>query len=87
MHMISLPEDYALVLQQVNETGEEDFNNLAESLRFDRGRLSHIIDSLQHKGLVVMSRAGQYDTWIRLSAKGRRLLNYMWPESGLRPAY
>lgn len=38
MKTIELPEDYALVLQQVDENGEEDFTNLAESLKFDRRR-------------------------------------------------
>ena len=87
MHAIELPEDYALVLQQVEESGQEDFNNLAESLRFDRPRLAHIIESLQHKGLIRLSRSGQREAWIRLSGKGRRLLTYMWPETGLRPSY
>jgi predicted transcriptional regulator len=54
MHKIQLPEDYALVLQQVEESGSEDFSILAESLRIERSRLSHIVKALQHKGLIVM---------------------------------
>ncbi|HET6924262.1 MAG TPA: MarR family winged helix-turn-helix transcriptional regulator, partial [Candidatus Saccharimonadales bacterium] len=87
MHVTRLPDDQALVLQQVAEDGEGDFASLVESLRFDYGRLSHIVESLQHKGLVVLNRAGQSESWIRLSSKGRRLLAYMWPESGLSPSY
>jgi len=87
MHTIELPEDYALVLQQVDESGQEDFNNLAESLRFDRSRLAHILEALQHKGLIRLGISGQRDAWIRVSSKGKRLLTYMWPETGLSPSY
>jgi len=87
MRMIELPEDYALVLQQVDENGREDFNNLAESLRLDRSRLAHILEALQHKGLITLSRVGRFDAWIRVSGKGRRLLRYMWPDTGLSPSY
>lgn len=84
MHRIELPADYALVLQQVEENGQEDFAELAESLYFDRARLSHIISSLKHKGLVRVSYTAQ-DTWISLSTKGHRLVQSMWPEC--RPQY
>jgi DNA-binding MarR family transcriptional regulator len=82
----SMPADYALVLQQVDENGEEDFTNLAESLSMDRKRLSHIIHALQHKGLVQVSLA-QRDIWIRLSSRGRRFMDNIWPEPTPRLAY
>ncbi len=81
MHAIELPEDYALVLQQVDEDGEEDFGMLAESLQLDRRRLTHIVQALRHKGLLAMSGRADQDPWIRLSAKGRQLMRYVWPES------
>lgn len=80
---VELPEDYALVLQQVDENGVEDFNNLAESLRLDRKRLVHVVRSLRSKGLICISQQTGEDVWIRLSAKGRRLMSFMWPESQL----
>lgn len=86
MQHIELSEDYALVLQTVHENGEEDFANLAETLRFDNKRLSHIIDALRHKGLIYLSNSaalGRSDTWIRVSAKGRKCMASIWPESGL----
>jgi DNA-binding MarR family transcriptional regulator len=88
MQHIELPRDYALVLQTVQESGEEDFTNLAETLRFDRQRLAHIIEALRHRGLIYFSRsAGSLgrsgtDAWIRLSAKGSKILQTIWPESG-----
>ena len=77
MRSIELPTDYALVLQQVHADGEEDFTNLAETLSYDRRRLSHIIQALQNKGLVVVSW-GRNDGWISLSTRGRRLVETLW---------
>ncbi|HJP96507.1 MAG TPA: hypothetical protein VJ843_03995 [Candidatus Saccharimonadales bacterium] len=85
MKKIMLPADYALVLQQVNESGEEDLDTLSESLRVDKKRLAHIVQALHHKGLIYFSRNYQ-EPWIRLSAKGRQLVRYVWPESGLNPS-
>lgn len=75
-----LPQDYALVLQQIDEDGDDDFNNLAETLRFDRSRLAHIIQALHHKGLIILNRRTM---WVSLSSKGKRLMVYLWPESRL----
>jgi DNA-binding MarR family transcriptional regulator len=80
MKKIELPQDYALVLQQIDEFGEEAFDTLAESLRIDRKRLTHIIESLRHKGLILIHKTRQ-DAWLRLSTKGQRLMQYMWPEA------
>lgn len=89
MQHIDLPRDYALVLQTIQENGEEDFTNLAETLCFDRPRLAHIIESLRHRGLVYFSRStgglgrSSTDAWIRLSAKGRKIMQSIWPESSI----
>lgn len=89
MHKVTeLPEEYALVLQQIDADGGEEFNDLVETLRFERPRLAHIVQSLQHKGLVMLRGDGERGFWIELSRKGERLMRYMWPESqGLRPSY
>ncbi len=78
---VELPEDYAIVLLQVKEMGEEDVTMLAESLRFSRPRLLHIVQSLQHKGLILVRYSSYSDAWIRLTSKGQRLLRGMWPEA------
>lgn len=80
MKNVTLPHDYALVLQMVNESGEEDIETLSELLRVDRKRLMHIIQSLHHKGLIYFNSKYQY-SMIRLSSKGRQLVRYIWPES------
>ena len=87
MHAIHLPDDYALVMQQIQEDGTEDFYNLAETLSLDRRRLYHIIKALQHKGLILLNGDLRRGFWIRLSGKGQRLTRYLWPESGLHPSY
>jgi DNA-binding MarR family transcriptional regulator len=83
MQHLELPRDYALVLQTVHENGEEDFANLAETLRFDRQRLAHIVEALRHKGLIYLNRSSRTgsDAWIRVSAKGRKCIGTIWPES------
>lgn len=80
MKHITLPTEYAVVLQQVNETGEEEFQYMAESMRFDTAKLAHIIQELHHKGLII-SRQSSYGLWIRLSAKGRKVIRTLWPEA------
>lgn len=80
MKRMTLPNEYAIVLQQVHDNHEEDFEYLAESLRFNPARLAHIIQDLHHKGLII-SRRSSYGLWIRLSAKGKKVMRTMWPEA------
>jgi DNA-binding MarR family transcriptional regulator len=87
MQHIELPKDYSVVLQEVNELGEEDVAVLAETLNFDRGRLFHILHALQHKGLISFSDTSGRGVWVRLSAKGRKFVQNLWPESSPGLAY
>lgn len=80
MQTTSLPQDYALVLQQLHENGEEDLDILLESLYVERRRLRHVIAALHHRGLIQFRRTS-YDTWVRLSSKGRHFMATLWPES------
>ncbi len=73
----SLPEDYALVLQQVNEDGAEDFTTLAEALEVSESRLTHIIRVLKNKGLLFVQPTDYNDTLIEISARGKRMLSFM----------
>ena len=72
MKKIKLPEDYAAVLLLIRRAGQTELTNLAESMRFDRARLTHIIKNLQHKGLILVRRSG-YGAWVSLSSKGSRI--------------
>lgn len=86
MKKVELPAEYAMVLQQVKEMGQEDLTNLAETLRISRPRLMHIVRNLQHKGLILVNKNTYSDAWIELSTKGQRLMDFMWPESRAMPA-
>jgi DNA-binding MarR family transcriptional regulator len=79
--IIDLPADYALVLQQIKENGQENFVQLLEALSISRPRLDHIIQSLRQKGLISISRTAYSDAWISLSGKGKKLVSYIWPET------
>lgn len=82
MHVQQLPFDYAMVLQQINDDEGDGFDDLADSLRIERGRLAHIIHALHHKGLIRLEGSlGGREIWLSLSAKGKRLMQYLWPES------
>ncbi len=81
MKTTSLPQDYALVLAQVNDYGQEELTSLAETLRFDKKRLSHILKALQHKGLILVKHTDYSDVWIGLTRRGQRLIADMWPDA------
>lgn len=78
--IIDLPVDYALVLQQVSEDGENELDVLSETLNIRRPRLMHIIGSLRRKGLILIDRSAMGDAWIRLTARGRKMTQQIWPE-------
>ena len=78
MKKITLPEDYAAVLLLIGRAGQTELSNLAESLRGDRARLRHIIQNLQHKGLIRVRRSA-YGAWVSLSSKGLRIAPLLSP--------
>lgn len=79
MKTIDLSTDYAIVLQQLEESGEEDFDYLVETLRYDNNRLMDILRGLQHKGLVIL-RYSRQGLELHLSFKGTKLVNLIWPQ-------
>ena len=80
MKRVHIPTDQAIVLQHINELGEDDFVGLARALRMGRARLANIIQILHHKRLIVVQRSAA-DIWVRLSAKGRAAMRHIWPEA------
>ncbi len=75
--LTNMPADYILVLNQINDNGEEEFFRLAERLDVNQSRLSHIIQSLRNKGLVSISMSIWGEILIRLSSKGQKSVNYI----------
>ena len=78
-HPVQITNEEAIVLQQISESGEEDIVSLARGLRMNRSRVMQHLDHLKHKGLITI-KATYGDWWVRTSAKGTRLVRYMWPE-------
>lgn len=76
---IQLSNDEAIVLQQISEHGEDDIVSLSRGLRMNRHRVVQILSALRHKGLVAIKMT-YGDMWVRVSARGRQLVRYMWPE-------
>jgi DNA-binding MarR family transcriptional regulator len=76
---ITITSEEAIILQQISESGEEDVISLARGLRMNRARVMQTLDHLKHKGLITI-KATYGDWWVRTSAKGTRLVRYMWPE-------
>lgn len=86
LNVQDLPLDYALVLQQVSEDGRDELAVLSETLNIRRSRMMHIVSSLRQKGLLMIEQTSWGDAWVRLSAKGRKIVSQLWPESQLAPA-
>lgn len=81
--VIDLPVDYALVLQQVSEDGQNELDVLSETLNIRRSRLLHIVGSLRRKGLILINRSAMGDAWIQLTARGRKITRQIWPEQAV----
>jgi DNA-binding MarR family transcriptional regulator len=78
-HTLNVPVDYALVLQQIYDAGEEDMASLSETLRLSRARLAHILEALKHKGLVSTISSSYGAVWFRVSRKGKKYIGQIWP--------
>ena len=78
----NLTTDEALVLQQINECGEEDIIGLTQSLRMSRPKLMTQLTHLKNKGLIkIKTTTG--DWWISMSRRGQQMVRSMWPEMSL----
>lgn len=76
---VNLSNEDAIVLQQISENGEDDVVSLSEALGMKRKRVAASIDSLRRKGLITVQKvAGEW--WVQVSAKGKHLTHYVWPE-------
>lgn len=86
MRFKELPEDYAIVLQQIDEDGGDYIDELVDAISIDQDRVRHIVGSLHHKGLITTQNVA-FGTWLGLSSKGHRLMRYLWPEANMRYRY
>ena len=76
----NLTPNEAIVLQQIYEDGEDDVRTLAQMLGMSAKSVVAVVAHLKKRGLVAISN-DLGDLWIKVSAKGRRLIKKLWPES------
>ena len=77
---INLTTNEALVLQQVYEDGGDDAATLAAQMGMPRRTVMHVLADLRRKGLTAIDQA-YGDAWVRLTARGKRLVQRIWPEA------
>ena len=75
-----LTTNEALVLQQVYEDGGDDAVMLAAQMGMPRRTVMHVLADLRRKGLMAIDQA-YGDAWVRLTARGKRLVQRIWPET------
>ena len=77
---INLTTNEALVLQQVYEDGGDDAATLAAQMGMPRRTVMHVLADLRRKGLTATDQA-YGDAWVRLTTRGKRLVQRIWPEA------
>lgn len=77
---VTLSNEDAVILQQINESGEEDIISLEQALGMHRGRLMARLEHLRRKGLITIQRTAG-DWWVQVSSKGKQVAQYIWPEA------
>ena len=70
----------ALVLQQVYEDGGDEAAMLAAQMGMPRRTAMHVLADLRRKGLMAIDQA-YGDAWVRLTTRGKRLVQRIWPEA------
>ena len=76
----TLTTNEALVLQQVYEDGGDEAAILAAQMGIPRRTAMNILADLRRKGLMVIDQA-YGDAWVRLTTRGKRLVQRIWPEA------
>lgn len=76
----TLTTNEALVLQQVYEDGGDDAATLAAQMGMPRRTAMNVLADLRRKGLMAIDQV-YGDAWVRLTARGKRLVQRIWPEA------
>lgn len=76
---LNLTTNEALVLQQVYEDGSDDIAMLAVQVGISRRTVMNVLTDLRRKGLMAIEQA-YGDAWVRLTVRGKRLVQQIWPE-------
>ena len=76
---VNLTTNEALILQQIYEDGGDDVVVLAGQVGLSRRTVMNILADLRRKGLMAVDQI-YGDAWVRLTARGKRLVQKIWPE-------
>lgn len=83
---VNLTTNEALILQQIYEDGGDDVVVLAVQVGLSRRTVMNILVDLRRKGLMAIDQI-YGDTWVRLTARGKRLVQKIWPEAQMITMY
>lgn len=83
---VNLTTNEALILQQIYEDGGDDVVILAGQIGLSRRTVINILSDLRHKGLMVIDQA-YGNAWVRLTTRGKRLVQKIWPEAQMIATY
>ena len=83
---VNLTTNEALILQQIYEDGSDDVVVLAGQVGLSRRMVMNILADLRRKGLMVIDQI-YGDAWVRLTARGKRLVQKIWPEAQMITTY
>ena len=77
---VNLTTNEALILQQIYEDGGDDVVILAGQIGLSRRTAMNVLVDLRRKGLMAIDQI-YGDAWVRLTARGKRLVQKIWPEA------
>ncbi len=83
---VNLTTNEALILQQIYEDGSDDVVVLAGQVGLSRRTVMNILADLRRKGLMAIDQV-YGDAWERLTARGKRLVQKIWPEAQMIATY
>lgn len=83
---VNLTTNEALILQQIYEDGGDDVVVLAGQVGLSRRTVMNILADLRRKGLMAIDQI-YGDAWVRLTARGKRLVQKIWPEAQMIATY
>lgn len=83
---VNLTTNEALILQQIYEDGSDDVVVLAGQVGLSRRTVMNILADLRRKGLMAIDQI-YGDAWVRLTARGKRLVQKIWPEAQMITMY
>ena len=77
---VNLTTNEALILQQIYEDGGDDVVVLAGQVGLSRRTVMNILADLRRKGLMAIDQI-YGNAWVWLTARGKRLVQKIWPEA------